>query len=893
MASFDSLKDLIRSVIYENEDQAITGEVMQNTLLEMVRSLGTGYKYIGIADATTDPGTPDENVFYFATTAGTYTNFGNLTVAANEIAILKGSGSSWSKDVTSIASTGALQALNAALEQLGQSLNSVASRVSTVEGQISTLSNTVNSQGGQLTQLNQKVDLGSIILTNETQNINGAISASDTSLLSSPIFGAVALTLPDGFKFSRLNYYNINDGSFNSTVYVNNATVNITEVSGCYARVNVLKVSGENIAPADLKFSLVLENFASEDKRLDQKLIKLTGRGSDGTFAGATQVGDVFYNSSSKLLRTRYTDGSFGTIPFIKGAVYTMFGQLWVWNGSDLVPAGEPTGNVVFDNIAKNVGIEYEIESNTGAFTPAPHIIPAGANVEVYVESFSSDAEGTVRLYGFSSRDGSNGSSYFGIMAQGATLTKVTDIIIEGFRLNPASTTASYKIKVKYGSQLVKNSLLVVEGTQQAIVNNIYEKTEYDDSDLSAGWYNLAGTTAPNITSQEPATWNSMRLPVKTGSMVRLWTVGGGNARAWALTDINRTILTRAEVNADYSVSPAILNVVEDGYLYVNCKSANVADFKIEYRQNKILAEAKKVAAPCMFNPKIQLKKDNLRILDIGNSYTNDATHYLSDIIAAAGIAATGYSHYKAIRGAASFKTWVDCFNDEDTQTYTIGRVSGDVISEVEDGTGEIGDGALFRTALAAGWDLILIHQVSTYANDYDAWQGQGAGGYLKELIRIIRASNPNAAIGFVLVHSYTGAYSSNTEGSSLLRWQNIALSAKKLVANYGVDFIIPYGTAVQNLRASSINVDKNDFSNDGTHLADGIGDYVAGACYFQMIYAPRFDKNIIGNTFRKTDLDETQTGVLNIDNTTAPLAQKAAFAAAYDWYTINNPDDM
>ena len=122
MASFDSLKDLIRSVIYENEDQAITGEVMQNTLLEMVRSLGTGYKYIGIADADTDPGTPDENVFYFATAAGTYTHFGNLTVAANEIAILKGSGSSWSKDVTSIASTGALQVLNEALEHIGQQI---------------------------------------------------------------------------------------------------------------------------------------------------------------------------------------------------------------------------------------------------------------------------------------------------------------------------------------------------------------------------------------------------------------------------------------------------------------------------------------------------------------------------------------------------------------------------------------------------------------------------------------------------------------------------------------------------------------------------------------------------------------------------------------------------
>ena len=156
MANFDLLKELIRSGIYENEDQEITGEVMQNTLLEMVRSLGTGYKYIGIADAMTDPGTPDENVFYFATAAGTYTHFGNLTVAANEIAILKGSGSSWSKDVTSIASTGALtslgQTLNAALEQLGQSVNASISQLNqsvnnllAVAGQ--TISGNVTSYG--------------------------------------------------------------------------------------------------------------------------------------------------------------------------------------------------------------------------------------------------------------------------------------------------------------------------------------------------------------------------------------------------------------------------------------------------------------------------------------------------------------------------------------------------------------------------------------------------------------------------------------------------------------------------------------------------------------------------------------------------------------------------
>lgn len=87
----------------------------------------------------------------------------------------------------------------------------------------------------------------------------------------------------------------------------------------------------------------------------------------------------------------------------------------------------------------------------------------------------------------------------------------------------------------------------------------------------------------------------------------------------------------------------------------------------------------------------------------------------------------------------------------------------------------------------------------------------------------------------------------------------------------YGIDFIIPYGTAVQNLRASSLN-DGRDFSTDGTHLADGLGDYVAACCYWQSVFAPRFG-SIEGNTFRITDLDEDTKGVKNVTDETAPIA--------------------
>ena len=52
-----------------------------------------GYLFMGMAVPATNPGTPDQNVFYVASTAGTYTNFGGLAVADGEVAILRYNGS--------------------------------------------------------------------------------------------------------------------------------------------------------------------------------------------------------------------------------------------------------------------------------------------------------------------------------------------------------------------------------------------------------------------------------------------------------------------------------------------------------------------------------------------------------------------------------------------------------------------------------------------------------------------------------------------------------------------------------------------------------------------------------------------------------------------------------
>ena len=44
-----------------------------------------GYLYVGIATPTTDPGTLDGKVVYFANTAGTYVHFDNIAVEENQV----------------------------------------------------------------------------------------------------------------------------------------------------------------------------------------------------------------------------------------------------------------------------------------------------------------------------------------------------------------------------------------------------------------------------------------------------------------------------------------------------------------------------------------------------------------------------------------------------------------------------------------------------------------------------------------------------------------------------------------------------------------------------------------------------------------------------------------
>lgn len=90
-----ALKTAIAAVIKANNNQEITGTILQSTLNSIVNSIGANAMFVDVAIPTTNPGVPDGPVFYIASQSGRYSNFGNVNLAQG-LHILLWDGTQWS-----------------------------------------------------------------------------------------------------------------------------------------------------------------------------------------------------------------------------------------------------------------------------------------------------------------------------------------------------------------------------------------------------------------------------------------------------------------------------------------------------------------------------------------------------------------------------------------------------------------------------------------------------------------------------------------------------------------------------------------------------------------------------------------------------------------------------
>lgn len=83
----------------EAENKVMSQKAVSDKFKELITSLKAEFSYKGIAQPTTNPGTPDGSVFYFANQDGTYTNFNGIKLSLGESAILKYNNGTWEKEI--------------------------------------------------------------------------------------------------------------------------------------------------------------------------------------------------------------------------------------------------------------------------------------------------------------------------------------------------------------------------------------------------------------------------------------------------------------------------------------------------------------------------------------------------------------------------------------------------------------------------------------------------------------------------------------------------------------------------------------------------------------------------------------------------------------------------
>lgn len=406
--------------------------------------------------------------------------------------------------------------------------------------------------------------------------------------------------------------------------------------------------------------------------------------------------------------------------------------------------------------------------------------------------------------------------------------------------------------------------------------DSVAELRLYKASDLIVGYYYNTSQGVGNVTSDapiaytvNPSLFGCLKLNVKSGQSITIQTIGGNNSRAYALTDSTRKILQVAEANLNTITSPVTLKPSVDGFLYINCTPATTANFSVSIENDR------SYNSPTFKNNPFPVYKSTLKVLAIGNSFTDDPTAYLDDIVISSGIDRSKLCLYVGVIGGSSLQTWAEKYNSNETV---------DIVRRVGLASVSTTSGTL-KQIFSQDWDIVVLNQLSNLAINYGS-----LNPHLKNIRSFIRqdCTNQKVCIAWQSVWSYYKDYTDNPKG--IIGWSDLCSVTKEQINKDGVDIIIPTGTAIQNARGSSLNT-AHDITRDGHHLAFGIGRYIAACTWFQVLFSPIFNINIVGNTSTHTvtqgEKDLSTYEWADVTNDNKLLCQKAAFMATMDMYNL------
>ena len=223
-----------------------------------------------------------------------------------------------------------------------------------------------------------------------------------------------------------------------------------------------------------------------------------------------------------------------------------------------------------------------------------------------------------------------------------------------------------------------------------------------------------------------------------------------------------------------------------------------------------------------------------MKILFIGNSFSQDANKHLYSLCESAGVDA---EFLNMIIGGCSFEMHAECIEKNLTK-YMIQYNGFDYYESL---LSVLDHGLKYRD-----WDYVSIQQVSGDSGLYDTFHP-----YVDTLLEKIHKECPRAKI---LLHR-TWAYEHGADHVAFSRYgcsptrmsQMIGEAYERLKVDINAEAIIPVGDVIELLRAlPEFDVRRGGVSlhRDGFHLGFGYGRYAAAAVWYQALGLGDIAKN-------------------------------------------------
>lgn len=213
-----------------------------------------------------------------------------------------------------------------------------------------------------------------------------------------------------------------------------------------------------------------------------------------------------------------------------------------------------------------------------------------------------------------------------------------------------------------------------------------------------------------------------------------------------------------------------------------------------------------------------------MKLLSIGNSFSQDAHKWLFDVCKSAGKEIYNANLYYG--GCSLYGHWNFYVNGAAEYDY---EIKGEVVRKI----------SLYEALTAEKWDVITFQQSSPNCGKYETYQP-----FLRDLHKAVLEVCPNAKFYIHKTWSYESDFVSvnfeNYNNNQREMYERLSDAYGRAAQSINAE-IIPSGDVIQYLRDNTKEFDYQSggfsLNRDGFHLSYGYGRYAAALCWAHKLF--------------------------------------------------------